>query len=141
MSNIITNILYAIGGAIFGGFVTYWSQIFWYKRTKFIDASVKFKDAFTECIHWLKYDAVSDSIRTPGKLKDFHNRHLDAINSFRSYLSINEQKRYNTVCEKFYNKKDNHYYAGYSGLDETPQKESREIVLNVIYELFAFAKY
>jgi len=140
LSDPITNILYAVGGAIGGGFITYIYRICWYKRTKFIDACNEFKAAFSDVIHWLNYDAIADSIRTPGKLKEFHERHKDAINKFGSFLSINKRRKFDIACESFYNKKDNHYYVGYSGLDTSPQKESREVVLENINKLFHFAK-
>ena len=141
MSESIIGALIGVGGVIIGAYISYIYSLGVVRRTEFIKACVEFKIAFSDLVHWLKYDAIIDSIRTPGKLKETHKIHKDAINKFRIFLSDNKRQKFDISCEKFYNKKDNHYYFGYAGLDTSPQKESREIVLKNISELFDFAEY
>jgi len=142
MTDPITNILYAIGGAIFGGYITYRFRIGWYKRTKYIDACIKFKTVFANIIDWLKNDAFTDSVHTSGKLKELHERHKEAINNFRIFVPHKIKGKFDIACTRFYNKKedDTHNYTGYSGFDKSPEKESRKEALNRIDELLKFAK-
>ena len=129
-------------GILFGSIISYKYSIDLIKKSEFIKACAEFNIAFSDIIHWLKYDAVGDSIHTPAKLKEFHKRHTDAIHRFKAILPEKRRNDFNIACENFYNKKDNHYYSGYGNLDTSPErKESRELALKNINELLEFAKY
>jgi len=140
MSDPITNILYAVGGFIFGGFVTYEYRIWWYKRTKYIDACIEFRDAFSDFIHWLNHEAIKSSESVFGKLHmtEISKRQEEAIKKFRSHLKPTKQLEFDGACIKFYSEKNNHRYEGYANLDRI---ESRKLALENINELLRFAKY
>lgn len=142
MSEAIVGALIGVGGTIIGAIISYLYALGLIKKTEFAKACAEFKIAFSDIIHWLNYDAVGDSIRTPGKLKDFHKRHIDAINRFKAILPKKRRNDFNIACENFYNKKENQYYLGYANLDTSPARiESREVALNNITKLLNFAKY
>jgi len=129
-------------GILFGSIISYKYSVDLIKRTEFIKACAEFKIAFSEIVFWLNYEAVSDSIRTPGKLKDSHKRHFEAINRFNAIMPEKSRTDFKIACDNFYNKKDNQYYIGYTNLDTSPErKESRELALNNINKLLEFAEY
>ena len=128
-------------GTIIGAFISYRYALGVVKKTEFLKASTEFKIAFSDFIHWLDYDAIDSSIRTRGKLSEFHKRHNDAINRFRIVLSKSKRSEFDIACKKFYSKKDKDYYYGYANLDNSPQREeSKKFVLDNIYELLRFAE-
>lgn len=144
MSETIVGALIGVGGTILGtivgALIGYKYALWLVKETEFIKACAEFKIAFSDIIHWLNYDAVGDSIRTPGKLKEFHKRHIDAIHRFNAVFPEKKRNDFNISCEKFYNKKDNQYYLGYANLDSTPQREeSRKLALDNINDLLHFS--
>lgn len=146
MSENIIGVLIGVGGTILGtiigALVGYKYALGLVKETEFIKACAEFKIAFSDIIHWLNYDAVGDSIRTPGKLKGFHKKHIDAIHRFKAAVPKKKRNDFNIACEKFYNKKDNLYYLGYANLDTSPQREeSRKLALDNIHDLLQFAEY
>lgn len=138
---LIINGIFTLAGAAIGAYITYRCSLGLLRRAEYIKACAEFEIAFFEIIHWLKYEAVNDSIRVPGKLKDLHQRHLKAIANFRAFIRGKQRRGFDLACERFYNRQNDKYYLGDANLDTSSLKEeSIGLVLNNIYGLLHFTE-
>ena len=131
-------------GAIIGAVISYNYSFGLVKKTKFVEACVEFKLAFSEIIQWFNEKAINSSERTYGKLhqSDIARRHEDAISRFRIYLGSAEQIEFDKACINFYNEKNNHRYEGYVIHDiSNPKEAEKNLALKNINELLSFAEY
>ena len=114
MSDPVNNILYAVGGFIIGGFITYIYRIFWYKRTKFIDAGITFRNAFIDILIFLEESdksSVTEKVLNKTIFSHFIERnikiHERAYFNFFPYLGIINKRRIRIIWEDYANPKKN----------------------------------
>ena len=156
MSDIITNIIYAICGFFLGGFVTYKFRIRRYKRAKFIDACIEFREPFLDMLIFLdesrdKINAFERVIAQPVRISDFIEKNLAfqeiAYTIFLPYLSDSQKIKLKEAWQdyKYPNKKSdlegafNRFSVYRVRLAEEPRV--RKLVRDKINKLLEFAKY
>lgn len=115
MSSAMINALYAIGGFIVGGYVSFRYKVWLYKRTKFIDACIEFKAAFTEMLLFIdiKNDPkpISEMINAQERIYAFIVRDIPieerAYIKFCGFLKKRKRKKFEKVWEEYTNPGNN----------------------------------
>ncbi|OGU70187.1 MAG: hypothetical protein A2V93_03925 [Ignavibacteria bacterium RBG_16_34_14] len=117
--------------------VGYWLGQRKIRKQEFFRDCKEFREAFSDIVYWLENNVSINSGEVLAQLQRNSQRYEEAIIKFGMNFKPRKKMEFDRVCERFFNKKNNHNYHGYIDLGNSAGK----VVLENINELLKFAKY